>query len=118
MKWTLLPWGLRRSINMHKKYLNFRQAALFLSGALIVLVFTGVAVLSVGCSTKNEPIAVLSRYGLKGINPAWVVHSHSCPAVNTDYKNKIYFVILRAQPSALSDFIAVNNFKKQSVQTV
>jgi hypothetical protein len=76
------------------------------------------AVASCGNGVKTETIKVLSRYGLKGIDPSWVVNVHSCPAISADYKNKTYFVILRADPIALSQFVAANNFKKQDVLTV
>jgi len=69
-----------------------------------------IAVLYAGCDTKNETLSVLRGYGISGITPSMVLHEKAAPALNKDYRNKAYFLVLKATEDEFNQFVATNRF--------
>ena len=71
-----------------------------------------------GCGTKDETLAVLRDYGISGITPSKVLHLKAAPALNQDYRNMAYFLVLKATEDEFNQFVTTNRFVRSEVLLV
>src|SRR5438552_845017 len=81
------------------------------------LAFLTILALSSSCSRNdNKPTMLfLSTFGLKGIDSERIIRSSSNPGISNDYKNKIYFALLRFTKTEFDQFCTTNDFKREDV---
>jgi len=66
----------------------------------------------------KSTIQFLSASGLSGIETGKVIRTSSSSAINDDYRNRNYFVLVRFTRIEFDQFIAANAFKREDVLAV